>query len=163
MQFEGQTYPTASCVIPFLDQVFSELDILVQKLPVNDKPFPRGLLQVMKSSKRFPNGYKTTAPFNFLTLLDVRHMDIYFTPEETNQAVDVIFNDPVFDNVIVEEASVMAAPALSSRYSLNCWPRFTGSSAPSQLPAPPVRESTISRDSWSQSLGRIWIRTGQPI
>ena len=117
---EGQTYPTASCVIPFLDQVFSELDILIQKLPFKDKPFPSELLSELKSSRRFPKGYKEMVPYNFLTLLDVRHMDIYYTTEETDKAVSDICNDPVFDNIRFDEPPVVtdSTPTTNSNSTL---------------------------------------------
>ena len=69
---EGELYPTASSVIPFLDNVFEELAILSVKLVGASKHFVETLLSNLKSNKRFPNGYKTLAPYNCLTLLDPR-------------------------------------------------------------------------------------------
>ena len=55
---EGETYPTASNVIPYLDTVFMELGDLARRLPPGDKDFPQKLLKNLQSTlpKRFPGG-----------------------------------------------------------------------------------------------------------
>ena len=74
--FEGELYPTASSVIPFLDAVFEDLDTLKQKVEGSAKEFVTTLLSNLKSNKRFPDGYKGLAPYNCLTLLDIRYADL---------------------------------------------------------------------------------------
>ena len=69
---EGELYPTASSVIPFLDTVFADLTSMSARMHGAAKRFVDLLLTNLKSSKRFPNGYKSTAPYNVLTLLDLR-------------------------------------------------------------------------------------------
>jgi hypothetical protein len=83
---EGDTYPTASSVIPYLDQVrleykytpltqvMASLTDLVARLQGADKEFPRCLLKNLQTStpKRFPLGYKLVSPFNSLTFADPR-------------------------------------------------------------------------------------------
>ena len=69
---EGELYPTASSVIPFLDTVFADLATMSSNLRGTAKIFVDLFLSNLKSSKRFPNGYKSTAPYNVLTLLDPR-------------------------------------------------------------------------------------------
>ena len=97
--FEGETYPTATQVIPYLDQVFAELTELAERLPPADQAYPRHLLTCLKAPNRFPNGYKNTQPFNCLTLLHPRHMDIYFNEEETAQAIEDLSTDEVYDGL----------------------------------------------------------------
>lgn len=72
---EGEKYPTASSVIPYLDQVFYDLGDLAGRLTPADQAFPKALLTQLKSPNRFPGGYKSLCPFNCLTLLDPRYMD----------------------------------------------------------------------------------------
>ena len=74
--FEGELNPTASSVIPFLDAVFEDLDTLKQKVEGSAKEFVTTLLSNLKSNKRFPDGYKGLAPYNCLTLLDIRYADL---------------------------------------------------------------------------------------
>ena len=69
---EGELFPTASSVIPFLDTVFADLTSLSAKMSGVSKRFVDLLLTNLKSPKRFPNGYKSLAPYNVLTLLDLR-------------------------------------------------------------------------------------------
>ena len=40
--------------------------------------------------------YKTTSPYNALTLLDVRYSDLYFNEDQKQEAIDVIYRDEVF-------------------------------------------------------------------
>ena len=70
--FEGELYPTASSVIPFLDTVFDDLKILKEKVEGAAKKYVDTLLANLQSNKRFPGGYKQVAPYNCLTLLDIR-------------------------------------------------------------------------------------------
>ena len=74
--FEGELYPTASSVIPFLDAVLEDLDTLKQKVEGSAKEFVTTLLSNLKSNKRFPDGYKGLAPYNCLTLLDIKYADL---------------------------------------------------------------------------------------
>ena len=78
---EGRDYPTGSSVIPFLDQIFAELSQLVESLPQAKKVYPSALLTSLQGPRRFPDGYKNQTPYNVLTMLDPRYMDIYFSTE----------------------------------------------------------------------------------
>ena len=97
---EGQKYPTASSVIPFLDQVFSNLESYITKLAEDKQAFPKCLLENMK--KRFPLGLKNTVPFNFLNCLDPRYMDIYLNDDQVKKVVDDMYIDPLYDNATGE-------------------------------------------------------------
>ena len=44
----------------------------------------------------FPGGFKEERPYNTLTLLDPRFQDLYFEPNQTRVAMEVIENDRVF-------------------------------------------------------------------
>lgn len=100
--FEGDTYPSASLVIPYLDQVLADLTDLIPRLPEADQPYPKSLLTCLKGANRFPRGYKTLCPFNCLCLLDPNHMDIYFSEEETTQAIEDLVNDEVYDDLLAQ-------------------------------------------------------------
>jgi hypothetical protein len=76
--FEGELYPTASSVIPFLDTVFDDLKTLSGNVEGAAKIYVDTLLANLKSNKRFPGGYKNVAPFNCLTLLDIRCVILHF-------------------------------------------------------------------------------------
>ena len=97
-------------------QVFSELTSLVSKLSREDGKYPNALLTSLKGVRRFPNGYKSLAPYNVLSLLDpryyfcnqngiilcnnlFRYMDIYFSTEEIKKAIDDLAMDDVYDSV----------------------------------------------------------------
>ena len=67
---EGELYPTASSVIPFLDNVFEDLKQMKQSLQGVGKQFVEKLFSNL--SRRFQDGYKQLAPYNCLTLLDIR-------------------------------------------------------------------------------------------
>ena len=71
---EGELYPTASSVIPFLDTVFEDLRRLSGSLSGMGKIFVDKLHSNL--SRRFQYGYKQTSPYNILTLLDPRYMSI---------------------------------------------------------------------------------------
>ena len=103
---EGETYPTASNVIPYLDTVFMELGDLARRLPPGDKDFPQKLLKNLQSTlpKRFPGGYKTMAPFNCLTLTNPKYMDIYFDEEQKDKALEDLASDVIFDHPEVEDS-----------------------------------------------------------
>ena len=116
--FEGELYPTASSVIPFLDAVFLDLSTLVNNIEGGAKVFVNTLLSNLKSSRRFPNGYKDIVPYNCLTLLDIRYADIYFTKDEYHKAVQDLRLAKVYDadylqgsNQAVASTSIIADSA----------------------------------------------------
>ena len=67
---EGELYPTASSVIPFLDLIFEDLKNLIQKVSGVGKSFVETLQSNL--GRRFQDGYKQVSPYNCLTLLDIR-------------------------------------------------------------------------------------------
>ena len=100
---EGRDYPTGSSVIPFLDQIFAHLSQLIQRIPSNQRAYPAALLTSLQAGKRFhQDGYKTQSPYNVLTLLDPRYMDIYFSPDQVKQAVEDLSSDVVYDSLLTE-------------------------------------------------------------
>ena len=99
---EGELYPTASSVIPFLDTVFNELSLMKRRLAedrTGGKMFVEKLSDNLKSYRRFPEGFKTKAPYNVLTLLDPRYADLYFTVDELELAVDNLCGSNVYRNM----------------------------------------------------------------
>ena len=130
---EGELYPTASSVIPFLDTVFEELTTMSAKLDGASKRFVDQLLANLKSNKRFlPNGYKTVAPYNVLTLLDLRYSDLYFSEEEYKQAVRDLELSCVFDHDAVhgQEENVDACDGRSQPVALEPGPGGQGRNQP---------------------------------
>jgi hypothetical protein len=67
---EGELYPTASSVIPFLDLISEDLKNLIQKVSGVGKSFVEKLQSNL--GRRFQDGYKQVSPYNYLTLLDIR-------------------------------------------------------------------------------------------
>ena len=99
---EGELYPTASSVIPFLDTVFNELYIMKRRITedrIGGKMFVEKLIDNLRSIRRFPQGYKTKAPYNILTLLDPRYADLYFNADELELAVDNLSGSSVYRNM----------------------------------------------------------------
>ena len=97
---EGELYPTASSVIPFLDTVFEDLKLMSRSVHGAGKLFVDKL--VANLSRRFPGGYKQTKPYNCLTLLDVRHADLYFSPDDFGKAVNDLAIDDHFDEALID-------------------------------------------------------------
>ena len=57
-------------------------------------------MENLKADRRFKYDlYKTTKPFNALTLLDPRYSDLYFNEEQKTEAINVIYEDVVFREV----------------------------------------------------------------
>ena len=73
-------------------------------------------------SRRFSFGYKQTKPYNCLTLLDIRHADLYFSPDDVNDlAIDDHFDEALIDNVreqqglvLVQDGPLKAEPSQDS-------------------------------------------------
>ena len=96
--FGGQNYPAGTCVIPALDQMKDDLKTLESKFPreCEGKQLARNLVQSMQ--KRFPNCWKQKNPFNCLTYLNPRYVDMYAdTNDLKEQVYDDIRRDSVYD------------------------------------------------------------------
>ena len=106
---EGELYPTASSVIPFLDTVFEDLKLLSRSLNGEGKVFVDTLLSNL--SRRFQAGYKQTKPYNCLTLLDIRHTDLYFSTEDYEKAVQDLSEDALFNDELHDPADGQAGSA----------------------------------------------------
>ena len=109
---EGELYPTASSVIPFLDTVIEDLKEMSGKEQTDaGKQYITTLLKNLQSDSRFPDGYKNQTPFNSLTLLDLRHSDLYFEEHHRKKAFNDLYMDPIYDDLKDEvPASPPAAP-----------------------------------------------------
>ena len=109
---EGELYPTASSVIPFLDTVIDDLKEMSGKEKTEDgKQYIDTLLNNLMSDNRFPDGYKNQSPFNSLTLLDPRYSDAFFEEEHVKKAFNDLYLDQIYDDVKDEmPASAPAAP-----------------------------------------------------
>lgn len=66
------------------------------------KEFVTTLLSNLKSNKRFPDGYKGLAPYNCLTLLDIRYADLYFSKEELEKTVHDLSLAKIYDEDLVQ-------------------------------------------------------------
>ena len=151
--FEGESYPSASLVIPYLDQVMVDLADLVSQLPPEDQPFPQSLLSCLKAGNRFPSGYKMISPYNCLNLLDPNYMDIYLSEEETTQAIQDLVNDEVYDDLVAEEGPVedtvrpaaTAAPQSVDRFALRRAQLLAKKPATVDLPATEASRNVRTR------------------
>lgn len=94
----GEKYPTAGGVIPALEQIKEDLENLekVEKEQVA-KQFLQNLIRNMEI--RFKDNFKKKRPFNCLTFLDPRHVNMYCLEEDVFNKVkaDIKF-DSVFDD-----------------------------------------------------------------
>ena len=61
--------------------------------------FVEKLIDNLGSIRRFPEGYKTKAPSNILTLRDPRYADLYFNADELELAVDNLSGSNVYRNM----------------------------------------------------------------
>ena len=113
---EGELYPTASSVIPFLDAVRLDLEEMSTKEKSEaGRRFIVTLLKNLQSPNRFPDGYKNETPFNSLTLLDPRYTNMYFNENQTKKAFNDIYIDMIYDDMKDEApASPPPAPTLQA-------------------------------------------------
>ena len=80
----GEKYPTAGSVIPALDQIKDDLRKL--ETEVEDEEARQFISNVLKSmDKRFKNGWKKKTPFNCLTFLDPRNVDLYALEDDISR------------------------------------------------------------------------------
>ena len=96
----GEKYPSACSVIPALDQIKDDIQTLEDGSGDAGKAFVRSL--IANFDKRFDNCWKGKSPFNCLTFLDPRYLDMYADTEELMHKVkNDIFNDQVYDREII--------------------------------------------------------------
>ena len=82
----GEKYPTASSLIPALDQIREDLLKLQPKL--NDAEASQFLANVIFNfDKRFKDGWKSKCPFNGLCFSDPRYVDLYAQDQEIFQKI----------------------------------------------------------------------------
>ena len=83
----GEKYPTAGCVIPALDQIKEDLEKL--RAEVEDDEEAGQLIGHVLSNMamRFKGGLKKKNPFNCLTFLDPRYVDLYALEEDVFQKI----------------------------------------------------------------------------
>ena len=94
---EGEKFVTASSVIPFLDSIYENLKEMESQLSGEKKDFVKSLKENLLKPARFKRDlYKTTPPYNALTLLDVRYGDLFFSEEEKKVAIEIIHQDAVY-------------------------------------------------------------------
>ena len=100
---EGEKYPMAGGVIPALEQIKEDLENIekVEKDQVS-KQFLQSLNRNMEI--RFKDNFKKKRPFNCLTFLDPRHVNMYCLEDDVfNKVKDDIKFDTVFDDDIWNE------------------------------------------------------------
>ena len=114
---EGASYCTSSSLIPMLDAIQSELKEMKRNMKKNGdgKLFVSLLLDNLVKDRRFgPDLMKSKAPYNVLTLLDVRYGDLYFNSEEKAKALDDLYNDVVFASIRDSSEAMEPSPSLPS-------------------------------------------------
>lgn len=93
----GEKYPTAGGVIPALEQIKEDIAKLEQS---ETEPVAMQFLQNLQRfmDLRFKNSWSKKAPYNCLTFLDPRHVDMYCLEEDVFDKIrEDIKNDSVFD------------------------------------------------------------------
>ena len=96
----GQTYPAAGSVIPALDQIREDLEDMNKKHAegTEGKLLIKNLLQSMQ--KTFPQCWRSKNPYNCLTYLDPKYIDMYAdTNDLKSKVLSDIGDDEVFDSV----------------------------------------------------------------
>ena len=96
----GQTYPAAGSVIPALDQIREDLEDMNKKQAegTEGKLLIKNLLQSMQ--KRFPQCWRNKNPYNCLTYLDPKYIDMYAdTNDLKSKVLSDIGDDEVFDSI----------------------------------------------------------------
>ena len=111
---EGEMYPTASSVIPFLDNILEQLKSLLRKEKTDvGRQYINTLMRNLLSEKRFPEGYKLQSPYNVLSLLDPRYSDLYFDDDQVTKAIQDLINDPIFDGKDAPDEVNQSQPEVS--------------------------------------------------
>ena len=89
----GEKYPTASSVIPALEQIKEDLRALQSEVEVNVGTVENEVLSqflaniLTNQEKRFKDGFKRKTPLNCLTFLDPRYVDLYAMEPELFEAI----------------------------------------------------------------------------
>ena len=90
---EGQDYPIASSLIPYLDTIEAQLHEMAQSLDGEGKKLVKLLSENMKQERWLKAAfYKTKNPFNGLTLLDPRYAGTFYDEEN---AFNNLYQDPI--------------------------------------------------------------------
>ena len=93
----GDSYPTAGSVIPALEQI--RLELVTARDVEKDNISKEYLGNLVKNmEKRFKDNWKKKSPYNTLTFLDPRNVDLYCMDQEVFEKVKKdIETDSVFD------------------------------------------------------------------
>ena len=138
--FSGGNYITSSRVIPVLDQMSTDLTTLCSSPDTERdvKNLANHLLQGLR--RRFPSNYQNLAPYNCLTFLDPRFVDLYAdTPELMSTVTTDILNDACYDTM---DTVVAPEPAPAA-----------GSSSSTAPPASDRRSQLLKKKMASQASG----------
>lgn len=112
--FSGENYITSSRVIPVFDQMTNDLSTLCSSVDTDRdvKNLASNLLQGLR--RRFPFNYQNLAPYNILTFLDPRFVDLYADTEDLMETVtNDIINDSCYD-MLGLDADVAPEPPQSA-------------------------------------------------
>ena len=113
---DGELFPAASSVILSLDTIFDDLKRLSRDLKtVEGRKFVNNLLQNFKSNRRFPDGYKSTAPYKVLTLLDPRHANLYLDKDQSKLAFNELWITDIYNKVRMEDDSQSQSESTDSQ------------------------------------------------
>ena len=104
--FGGENYPAATSVIPALDQIRHDLSNAVTTTP-EGHAFMQSL--ITNFDKRFVNCWKEKVPFNCLTFLDPRYIDLYVDNEDAMDKIKNDIRDDVVYNKLVAEDMTRAS------------------------------------------------------
>ena len=83
----GENYPTAGSVIPAIDEIKEDLRNLKAKVEEDEDAIQLIDHVLSNVEKRFKGGWKKKNPFNCLTFLDPRYVDLYALEEDVFQRI----------------------------------------------------------------------------
>ena len=117
--FGGSKYPAATSVIPALDQIKEDLENLKSKFGDNTEGKELVTYMLKSLDKRFPNCWRSKSPFNCLTYLDPRYIDMYADTEDVIAKIkEDIKNDSAYDLIGAGDAPTvsveLAVPSTST-------------------------------------------------
>ena len=103
----GEKYPAACSVIPALGQIKDDIKTIEDECGDGGKALVKTMLT--NFDKRFANCWRRKSPFNCLTFLDPRYLDMYADTKELMDKIKAdILNDKVYDDLMISPPPAVA-------------------------------------------------------
>ena len=126
----GENYPAACSVIPALDQIKVDIQTIENKCGDAGKALIRSI--IANFDKRFDNCWRGKTPFNCLTFLDPRYLDMY---ADTEELMDKVKNDISNDLVYAGMIYSPSPPPVVANISVSSTDPASSLAGPSQGPS----------------------------